>query len=374
MTDERKTADQAFMRLALELARECRPSPNPRVGAVIVRRGEVVGRGRHERAGEPHAEVLALREAGQAARGAELYVTLEPCCHQGRTGPCTEAIESAGLTRIVVGMVDPDPRVSGRGIAFLEQRGHRVDIGVLEGDCRRMLEGYATHRLLGRPQITLKAAVTLDGAIATAAGDSRWVSSETSRVRAHAMRAEADAVLVGSGTALADDPELTVRHVEGPDPLRIVLDSELRTPTDSRLVRTAVRAPLILAHAGAPPEAIGRFDGLPGVEILRCAATPDGRVDLSDLARALGERGVLSLLVEGGGGVHGALIEAGLADRFELFVAPKLIGPGLPWISLAARASMDEAILVEGLTAETIGDDVLLSGRFAPPPWESRER
>ncbi|MBW2277421.1 MAG: bifunctional diaminohydroxyphosphoribosylaminopyrimidine deaminase/5-amino-6-(5-phosphoribosylamino)uracil reductase RibD [Deltaproteobacteria bacterium] len=374
MTEEQRKPDQAFMRLALELARDCRPSPNPRVGAVIVRDGQVVGRGRHERAGEPHAEVLALEEAGEAARGAELYVTLEPCCHQGRTPPCTKTIASAGLTRVVVGMIDPDPLVSGRGIECLKHSGHQVDLGMLESDCRQMLEGYATHRLLGRPLITLKAAVTLDGAIATTSGDSKWISSELSRVRAHAMRAEADAVLVGSRTVLADDPELTVRHVEGDNPVRVVLDSALRTPADSKLVRTANQAPLLLVHAGAPTEAVARFESFPGVETLRCDPTPDGRVDLKDLAGALGERGVLSLLVEGGGQVHGALIEAGLADRFELFVAPKLLGGGLPWVSLTARASMDEAIRVEGLTASAIGDDLLLSGRFTPPPWESRER
>jgi len=373
MTERDPAGDRRFMRLALDLARGCRPSPNPRVGAVVVRDGTVVGRGRHERAGAPHAEVLALAEAGEAARGAELFVTLEPCCHQGRTGPCTEAVEAAGLARVVVGMIDPDPRVSGRGLESLRQSGHRIEVGVLEDECRRLLEGYATHRLLGRPLITLKAAVSLDGAIAAASGESRWISSPLSRARAHAMRAEADAVLVGVGTVLVDDPLLTVRHAEGANPTRIVLDSTLRTPTGSRLVTSAAEAPLILAHAGAPEEALTRFAGLEGVETLRCAADAAGRVDLPDLVRTLAQRGVLSLLVEGGGRVHGALIEAGLADRLALFVAPKLLGAGPRWASLAARASMDEAIRIEGLTAEAIGDDVLVSGRLTPPPWEQRE-
>jgi diaminohydroxyphosphoribosylaminopyrimidine deaminase/5-amino-6-(5-phosphoribosylamino)uracil reductase len=370
MTESNPLSDRTFMRLALELARGSRPSPNPRVGAVVVRDGEVVGKGRHERAGEPHAEVVALADAGEAARGAELFVTLEPCCHRGRTGPCTEAIRSAGLSRVVVGMVDPDPQVSGGGIECLKESGYRVDLGVLEDDCRSLLEGYATHRLLGRPLITLKAAVTLDGAIATTGGDSRWISSQPSRALVHEMRAEADAVLIGVGTALADDPRLTVRHIEGRNPARIVLDSTLRTPLDSQLVRTATEAPLILAHAEAHKDAIARCDGLPGVEVLGCGADPSGRVELNELARLLGDKGVLSLLVEGGGQVHGSLLDAGLADRFALFVAPKLLGPGLPWAALTARASLDEAIRVEELTAEPIGDDLLLRGRFGPTPWE----
>jgi diaminohydroxyphosphoribosylaminopyrimidine deaminase/5-amino-6-(5-phosphoribosylamino)uracil reductase len=369
MTTKRPSSDQEFMRLALELARESRPSPNPRVGAVVVREGRIVGRGRHERAGEPHAEVLALADAGEAARGAELFVILEPCCHRGRTGPCTEAIESAGLSRVVVGMIDPDPNVSGRGVACLKQSGLAVEIGVLEGECRQLLEGYATQRILGRPLITLKAAVTLDGAIATVGGDSKWISSRPSRARAHELRAEADAVMVGVGTVLADDPRLTVRHVDGANPLRVVLDTTLRTPTDARLVTSADQAPLLLVHAGAADEALSRFAGIPGVETLRCAAGDDGRVDLNDLARKLGERGVLSLLVEGGGRVHGALIEAGLADRLALFVAPKVLGGGVPWAALTARASLDEAIVVEELAVETIGDDLLLRGRINPPPW-----
>jgi diaminohydroxyphosphoribosylaminopyrimidine deaminase/5-amino-6-(5-phosphoribosylamino)uracil reductase len=369
MSPEHPPIDPAYMRQALALAGAHRPSPNPRVGAVIVKDGRVVGSGAHERAGQPHAEVLAIANAGAAARGADMYVTLEPCCHQGRTGPCTEAIKQAGLARVIIGMIDPDPRVRGRGARCLEQRGYSPSVGVLEEECRRMLEGYATHRLLGRPQVTLKAAITLDGAIAARGGDSRWISSSASRARAHALRAEADAVLVGVETVLADDPELTVRHVAGDDPLRVVLDSKLRTPTQSKLVATAARAPLLLAHAGAPPAAVARFAGFTGVETLACAATPDGRVDPRDLLRVLAERGMLSLLVEGGGRVHGALLAAGVADRFALFLAPKLLGPGVPWIALPPRDAVSAAIAVEELAAEPLGPDLLITGRLTEPPW-----
>jgi diaminohydroxyphosphoribosylaminopyrimidine deaminase/5-amino-6-(5-phosphoribosylamino)uracil reductase len=242
---------------------------------------------------------------------------------------------------------------------------------VLESECRQLLEGYVTHRTRGLPLVVLKAAITLDGALASESGDSRWISSERSRARGHAMRAEADAVAVGIETVLADDPRLTVRRADGPDPLRVVLDSRLRTPLDCRLITTAREAPLLIAHGLVEPGSAERYRGLTGVETLACAATAEGRVDLRDLLGRLARRGVLSLLVEGGGRVHGAFVEAGLADRFALFVAPKLLGSGLPWIALPARERVEQALAVQDLGAVEVGDDLLIEGRFKPPVWEA---
>lgn len=368
--EQQQPGDPKYMRQALELARGSRPSPNPRVGAVVVKDGRAIGTGRHECAGAAHAEVVALDQAGSAAHGADLYVTLEPCCHQGRTPPCTGAIERAGIARVIIATIDPDPRVSGGGVRLLQLAGCAVETGLLEDECRELLEGYATHRLRGRPLITIKAAVTLDGALATASGHSQWITSAPARVEAHALRVEADAVAVGVETVLADDPQLTVRHLEGPNPLRVVLDSRLRTPQTSKLVTSAAATPLLLAHTEAAANTAD-FAQMDGVETVRCAATAAGHVDVADLTRQLAERGVLSLLVEGGGRVHGSFIAAGQADRLALFVAPKLIGPGIPWARLTARQTIDEAISLEGLSSRTIGDDVLLSGRWGPSPWDS---
>lgn len=364
MSGERTNVDPAFMDLALALARRSRPSPNPQVGAVVVRDGVVIGRGHHEVCGGPHAEINALAEAGAAARGADLYVTLEPCCHRGQTGPCTEQIQASGVGRVVVGVVDPDPRVSGRGIVCLEERGFEVVRGLREEACRSLLAGYFVHRSHGRPLIQLKAAITVDGRIATAGGRSRWISGEASRAWAHELRAEADAVLVGVETVLADDPLLTVRHVAGRNPVRVVLDSRLRTPVGSRLVASAAEAPVLLVHTAAGRAAAPGFDGIEGVERLECPEAQGGGVDLARLAERLGDRGVLSLLVEGGARVHGAFVAAGLADLATLFVAPRVFGSGLGWLDLAGVETTDDGPALEFLRAEPLGQDLALRVRF----------
>jgi diaminohydroxyphosphoribosylaminopyrimidine deaminase/5-amino-6-(5-phosphoribosylamino)uracil reductase len=362
------TDDASLMREALGLARRSRPSPNPRVGALVVADAEIVGRGYHERPGLPHAERLALDEAGDAARGATLYVTLEPCCHAGRTGPCTDAILAAGVGRVVVGMLDPDERVAGGGIDTLRRAGVEVTVDVLGADCQRLLEGYTTHRVLGRPQVLLKAAISLDGMLATASGDSKWISSAASRDLAHQLRADADAVLVGVGTVIADDPALTVRRVTGPQPLRIVLDPRLRTPRESQLITTAGESPVLLVHGGADPAAGERLAGYDGLELLECATTAEGRIDPVQLAQQLGARGILSLLVEGGSRVHGSFIAAGVADRLALFVAPKLIGGGKPWAALPGVEQVSQSYRAAQLSATAIGDDLLIEGRLGEPP------
>ncbi len=365
MSTDPQTLDSTLMDLAINLARKSRPSPNPRVGAVVVKNGVILGRGYHERQGMPHAEVVALADAGDAARGADLYVTLEPCCHQGHTGPCAQAIVDAGIARVAVGMVDPDPRVHGGGIQALEQNGIKVVVGLRGDECSRLLSGYTVHRSKGRPEITLKAAITLDGALATITGDSKWISSKESRTLAHGMRADSDAVLVGIETVLHDDPELTVRHCPGKNPLRIVMDSRLRISVDSKIVQGAKETPLLLAHTSTNADAVGRFDDMKGVETLFCEPTANGLVDPQDLASKLGNRGVLSLLVEGGAKIHGAFARAGIADRFSLFVAPKILGGGLPWISFPDTRSITDGLSVDDLSVTSVSEDLLLEGRFA---------
>ncbi|MCU0662131.1 MAG: bifunctional diaminohydroxyphosphoribosylaminopyrimidine deaminase/5-amino-6-(5-phosphoribosylamino)uracil reductase RibD [Myxococcota bacterium] len=352
------------MREALALARRSRPSPNPRVGAVVVQEEEIVGVGYHERPGMPHAEIIALREAKERANGADLYVTLEPCCHVGRTGPCTDAIAKAGIRRVFVGMQDPDPRVNGNGLACLVAHGIEVHCNVEQQLCEALLAGYSHHRRTGRPLVTLKAAVTLDGYLATGNRQSQWISSEPSRTRTHEMRAHNDAVLVGIETVLADDPMLTVRLATGESPMRVVLDSRLRIPTTSKLVQSAAQTPLLVAHTHeAPRERIALLCAL-GVKLLACPSDEMGRLDLAILLDELGRAGVLSLLVEGGATIHGALLRHGLAQCLALFVAPRVLGSGLPWASFEGAQSIADATALHEMTCQPVGCDLLIEGRF----------
>jgi diaminohydroxyphosphoribosylaminopyrimidine deaminase/5-amino-6-(5-phosphoribosylamino)uracil reductase len=353
------------MRLALREARRGlgRTSPNPAVGAVVVKNGRVVGRGHHARAGAPHAEVAAIRQAGERARGADLYTTLEPCDHFGRTPPCSLAILEAGVRRVLSGSSDPNPRVNGRGIRRLRRAGVEVETGFLRGECDAIIEPWARFITTGRPHVTLKVASTLDGRIATSAGDSRWVTGAEARALVHRLRDGADAVLVGGGTARADDPRLTARLPggRGRDPIRVVLDSRLELPPGLRLFRLRSPAPTIVAHvSGTPPGSATR-----GVEYLRCKARR-GRVDLADLLSRLGRRGVTTLLVEGGGQVARSLLEEGQVDRLMLFLAPKLAAGGLSWLPGKGPARMADALSVQDLEVRRVGRDLLVTGRPAP--------
>jgi diaminohydroxyphosphoribosylaminopyrimidine deaminase/5-amino-6-(5-phosphoribosylamino)uracil reductase len=368
--------DARFMRHALALAERGRGTtrPNPVVGAVVVRGGKVVGEGFHLRAGEPHAEVHALRAAGDAAHGATLYVNLEPCAHTGRTGPCTEAIIASRVARVVVGCRDPNPRVDGRGMARLRRAGIRVDDGVLEAECRATNRAFAVWVEKRRPLVTLKAAATLDGFIADRARRARrapvWITGPAARLAAHELRAAHDAVLVGAGTVLADDPQLTVRLARGargnrgpgrgesagPAPLRVVLDGRLRTPAAARVLGRG--APTLIVTGKAAPAARARALEAAGAEVLRLP----GRARRPPLARVLAElaaRDVQSILVEGGAEVLGSFIESRLVDRVALFVAPTLLGGGIP-IATGAGLSVAQALHLGALTARHFGDDLLL--------------
>ena len=363
------TPHARFMRQALRLAAKGRGfvSPNPMVGAVVVQQGEVVGQGFHQRVGGSHAEVNALRDAGDKARGATLYVTLEPCHHHGRTPPCTQAVLEEGVTCVVIGMPDPNPQVAGGGTQFLRSRGLEVISGVLEPECRRLNQAFIKHMTTGLPLVTIKVATTLDGHIATRNGDSRWISSRLSRRFVHRLRCDLDAILVGIGTALRDDPLLTARDIRRPcrQPVRVILDSDLRLPLASQLVTTVEQAPLWVACRRQASSHKRRALAASGVEVL---VLPDGEhgVDLTALLRELGKRGLNSLLVEGGGHVLGAFLEEHLADEFYFFYAPKILGDpvAVPLVSGKQRDLMDEALPVYDLRVRRSGDDVLISGRL----------
>ena len=333
-----------------------RTHPNPIVGALVVRGGRVIARGHHARAGGPHAEVEALREAGVKARGAELFVTLEPCNHHGRTPPCTDAIIAAGLRRVMVGSTDPNPLVQGRGIARLRRAGIEVATGLLREECDRANEQWFKFITLKMPWVHLKAAITLDGKLATSSGDSRWVSGPESRALVHLLRDRLDGVLIGVGTALADDPQLTARGRGQRNPVRIVVDSNARLPPKARLFRepgTTLLACLESADASR----------LGAAEILRCKERA-GRVDLRDLLRRLAARGLTSLLVEGGAQLHGAFLQGQLWDELSLFVAPKLAGEGaLSFAGFTGARSMKSALPLTLGPARPIGADLLVTAR-----------
>ena len=356
------------MERALAEARRGRTAPNPHVGAAIVKDGELVAVGHHERAGEAHAEVNALRAAGERARGATLYCTLEPCNHHGRTPPCTDAILGAGIARVVIGCADPARHGETSGVARLRAGGVEVTIGVCEAAAREVIEDFACLVHLGRPLVVLKAAVTLDGRLATRSGDSKWITGEAARTEAHRLRDRADAVMVGVGTVLADDPRLDVRMVEGRDPIRIVLDTHLRTPEDAHVIAHASPRPTWVFHGpGVAADRRAALSTREGVELIEAPVSARGRLDLGDILRELGRRDVMRLLVEGGSELHGALFGEDLADRAEIFVAPVVLGDqaARPLASLPDPPhKMADATRLEDVEIDRFGDDVRFRGRI----------
>jgi diaminohydroxyphosphoribosylaminopyrimidine deaminase/5-amino-6-(5-phosphoribosylamino)uracil reductase len=362
--------DTRHLLRALELAAEARgqTSPNPLVGAVIVKDGRTIGEGYHHRAGDPHAERMALAACSEDPIGATMYVTLEPCCHHGRTPPCTDAIVEAGIKRVVIASDDPHPHAAGRGLGILRDEGVRVDH--VEGeacDAARLLnQPFRKHARTGRPLVVFKSAMTLDGKVATASGDSKWISSEASRMRAHRWRAECDAVAVGIGTALADDPRLTAR-VPGVDrqPRRVVFDSTARLPLDSTLVQTAADVPTVVVVTRAADRATTQALESAGVEVIRVQGSTDSQ-RICDALDALGEREVQSLLLEGGPRLAGAFFDAGEIDEFHAFVAPLVAGGGRARAAIAGEGvdRIDAAARAAAVEVERIGDDVLISARL----------
>ncbi len=361
--------------LALALRAEGQTSPNPLVGAIVVdENGEVAGRGWHERAGEPHAEVLALRESGARARGGALVVTLEPCSHQGRTPPCAPLVAEAGVSLVVAAVGDPDPRVAGRGFAYLRERGVAVEVGLMAEDAVRANEAYFHWCKHGRPLVTLKAAASLDGRIATRSGQSRWITGEAARNAGHLVRNVVDAILVGAGTVRKDDPLLTARPegISGKPLLRVVLDSALGTPPAARVLAPRAGSTTLVATTEAAPEERENALRAAGAEILRVEADEEGRVALAPVLEALGARGVRHVLVEGGGQVHGSFVRARLADRLLYFVAPLVMGDeqAPPAIAGLSEATLQSMPRLSNVTHEVMGDDLLIRGYFKRPVWE----
>jgi diaminohydroxyphosphoribosylaminopyrimidine deaminase/5-amino-6-(5-phosphoribosylamino)uracil reductase len=356
---------EKLMQRAIELAQQGlgRTTPNPPVGAVLVRDGKIVGEGFHPAAGQPHAEIFALRDAGDLAQGADLHVTLEPCCHQGRTGPCTEAILEAGVSRVYVGTQDPNPMVAGKGIDRLRGAGIEVVTDILKHECRQLIAPFAKHVNSGLPYVVLKSAMTLDGQTATLTGDSKWISCEASRNLVHQLRNQVDAIMVGSGTVVADNPRLTTRLGEGGrDPVRIIMDGRLRTSPDAQVYSQSSKAQTFLVTSEAHTEADLRPYREAGADIIPVGQAA-GRLDLPAALKELASRNLHYILLEGGSHLAGAMLRAALIDRLMLFVAPKILGgQGLGLLAGAGVNSMADAFALKQLNARKIDTDILLEG------------
>ncbi|HEX5163812.1 MAG TPA: bifunctional diaminohydroxyphosphoribosylaminopyrimidine deaminase/5-amino-6-(5-phosphoribosylamino)uracil reductase RibD [Thermomicrobiales bacterium] len=369
--------DTALMALALDQARSMRGrvAPNPAVGAVVARDGVVIATGATQPPPGPHAEVVALDLAGAAARGADLFVTLEPCAHTGRTPPCVGAIIAAGIRRVVLAVIDPNPLVAGRGVAALQASGIQAEVGLLAGEAAEIIAGFSRRMATGRPLVTAKYAMTLDGRIATRTGHARWISGPESRAHSHIIRDQIDAIMAGSGTVIADDPLLTTRAEAdqcgqgGPHhPLRVILDSRARTPPSARMLAAATPGrTLIVTGPHAPTDRVAALIAA-GAEVVAVDA-PDGRVSIPSVLDLLGEQGINDLLVEGGGRVHGAFFDGWLVDRLHIYISPQLVGgegAKAPVGGLGV-ATMDGAARLHDPHVERLGDDLFLRGSVVYP-------
>ena len=360
--------DADYMRLALELASRGlgRTAPNPMVGAVIVKDGRIIGQGWHARYGDLHAERNALKHCTEDPRGAVLYVTLEPCCHQGRQPPCTDAILETGIRRVVVGSRDPNPLVAGKGLDILRRHGVEVETGVLQEECDRLNPVFFHFIRTRRPYVVMKYAMTMDGKIATRTGASQWITGEAARRRVHQDRHRYTAIMAGVGTVLADDPLLNCRMEGGRDPIRIICDTRLRTPPDSRIVRTAGDIPTILATACGDGERRHLYEAA-GCRVW-VLPERDGHVDLSALMDRLGEENIDSVLLEGGGTLNWAALEAGVVQKVQAYVAPKLFGGAAaksPVGGLGVETPA-RAVRLKNSTVTQIGEDYLIESEVVP--------
>jgi diaminohydroxyphosphoribosylaminopyrimidine deaminase/5-amino-6-(5-phosphoribosylamino)uracil reductase len=363
-------SNDEWMDRAIELAKGGRPSPNPHVGAVVVKGGKAVGEGFHARAGEDHAEVLALKAAGDKAKGATLYVTLEPCNHHGRTPPCTEAIVAAKVARVVIACSDPNPHVEGGGAARLKEAGVEVVTGVREKEASAVIRPWVKHVTQGLPYVSLKLALSLDGRIATRTGASKWITGPEARSLVHALRARHDAIAIGIGTALSDDPRLTVRDAPGPSPVRVVFDTKLRLPPHARMVQTATEAPTWVVCSADAPASLEEALVTRGVEVLRAPSSAEGRLDAAAALRMLAARGVVTLMVEGGAELAGSFLAGRWADELHAFLAPVLLGPrGRPGaVDWAGPDTPAQAPRIAAAQWELCGQDAYVRGMLQFPP------
>ena len=360
------THDEKYMRMALRLAAkaEGRTSPNPMVGAVVVKNGTVISRGYHKKAGEPHAEAIALTKAGKKAKDATLYVTLEPCSHTNkRTPPCIPLVLQSGVKRVVIAMIDPNPRVSGGGIKALRKAGVEVVTGVLADEARILNEAFTKHITTGLPFVTLKVAQTLDGKIATAAGESKWITGPSAREEGHKLRNSSDAILVGINTVLKDDPSLTARVPGGRDPIRIIVDSRLRTPLNAKVITQKSAAKTVIATVDSMPKdkLVQLLDA--GAELLLARGTR-GKVDLKSLMKLLGSHGITSLLIEGGAEINASALRAGIVDKVVLFIAPLLMSgtDSLCSIGGASPLKLSQAVRLRDVVSRQVGPDLMVEG------------
>jgi diaminohydroxyphosphoribosylaminopyrimidine deaminase / 5-amino-6-(5-phosphoribosylamino)uracil reductase len=349
--------DSLYMKRAVACAARGmgRTAPNPPVGAVVVKDGVVVGEGFHPRAGQPHAEVFALNAAGEKARGATLYVTLEPCSHYGRTPPCTKAVIEAGIARVVVGSIDPNPLVAGSGVRILRENGIKVKVGVARKETDRLIRWYKPWMEKKRPYVIVKAAMTIDGRIASPTGDSKWISSEESRAYVHALRNHVDAILVGIGTVLADDPRLTCRLPGGRDPLRVIIDPDFRIPPAARCL--GERALIFTAEDPETRPEVGKS----GAKVIRLGRDGSSHFSWQEILEHLGSLGLHSVLVEGGGSVLSSLFQSRLVNELLIFVAPKMLGSGVPLVNFPAPDTIANAMPLVITEARIIGGDVLIT-------------
>lgn len=360
-----KLSDEYYMKKALRLARRGlgKTSPNPMVGALIVRNDEIIGQGYHRRYGGSHAEINAIRNARGRISGATLYVTLEPCCHYGKTPPCLDAILKGDLRRVVVGTVDPNPLVNGKAIEILKQWGIETKVGVLGEECSRINEVYFRYIQTGIPFVTLKFAQTLDGRIASASGNSRWISSESSLKWTHKLRSFHDAILVGMGTVLRDDPQLTVRLVKGRNPLRIVPDSRLRIPLSSNILKDQeIAATIIATTSQADGEKLSSLRQM-GIEVLMVERSKEGEVDLKDLLKKLGKKGISSILVEGGATIITSLLRQELVDKVVVILAPKIMGKGVDAVGDLGILDIGRALKLSFVKTYRKGEDLIIEAR-----------
>ena len=358
---------EQWMRRALELAGKAvgRTSPNPLVGAVIVKNGRLIAEGYHKKAGRPHGEIEALKKAGKRSKGAQLFVNLEPCCHQGRTPPCTKAIIESGIKEVFVGMRDPNPLVAGKGIRQLKRAGITVHSGLLKADCQRLNEVFVKFIETGVPFVTLKSALSLDGKIATSTGESQWITGPEARERVHRMRDQVDAILVGSGTVLEDNPRLTTRLKKGGgcNPARVILDAKAEIPIKARVFHHARQDRVIyVTTRRASTRRINRLHEA-GAQVY-LLPEKNGRISLKKLVKLLGQSGVTSVLIEGGGGLNASTLRAGIVDKVVLFLAPLIIGgessPGV--VGGPGIKSLKQALNIKGLTVTPVGADWMVEG------------
>lgn len=356
--------DHYFMKMALDLAATAKgkTNPNPVVGAILVKDGMIVGSGLHRKAGEPHAEVHAFRMAGDHAKGATLYVTLEPCSHYGKTPPCANLVKDSEVSRVVVAMQDPNPQVAGRGIGLIRDAGIEVEVGILEEEAKLLNERFIHNMLTKTPFVISKTAMTLDGKIATSSRHSKWITGEESRYNVHQLRNEVDSILVGIGTVLADDPMLTTRlETGGKNPIRIVLDSELKIPLEAKITNCSEAKTLIVTKEGIDSEKVQALEKK-GVEFIYVPKTSSG-LELPALLEKLYEKGITDVLVEGGCEVNGSFLRAGLINKFLVYVAPKILGGRGSLTPFTGKdvETMDETLNVSIHSIDHFGEDILIT-------------